>query len=118
DSAVVVARSREDVVVGPEIVRHRRFSRIVHWTVAGTFFISLFNGMPIVTPICGWMAHLFGCLTVCRLLHPWAGLAFFIASIVQFFEWRSDMRVESWEKDWVGPRGVRYMRYDPAAGDP
>ncbi len=118
DSAVVVARSREDVVVGPEIVRHRRFSRLVHWTVALTFFLSLLTGLPIWTPIFGWMAHLFGGLSVCRLLHPWAGLAFFVAALVQFFEWRSDMRVESWEKDWVGPRVVRYMRYDASADDP
>ena len=37
DPAVVVARQREDVVVGQEIVRHRLFSRLMHWTVAGTF---------------------------------------------------------------------------------
>jgi len=119
DSAVVVARTREDVVVGPEIVRHRRFSRLVHWTVAGTFFIALLTGMPIWSPVFGWMAYFVGGLSVARLLHPWAGVAFFLASLVQFFEWRHDMRVEPWEKDWVGlPRVVRYMRYDPAADDP
>jgi formate dehydrogenase subunit gamma len=119
DSAVVVARNREDVVVGNEIVRHRLFSRLMHWTVALTFLIALLTGLPIWTPVFGWMAHLFGGLTVARLLHPWAGVAFFLASIAQFFEWVSDMRVEPWEKDWVGPRLTRYMRYeedDPRTG--
>jgi formate dehydrogenase subunit gamma len=118
DSAVIVARTREDVVVGPEIVRHSRFSRIVHWTVAGTFILGLLTGMPIWTPVFGWMAYLFGGLTVARLLHPWVGIAFFLAILVQFFEWWRQMIVEPWERDWVGPRVVRYMRYDASADDP
>ena len=119
DSAVVVARNREDVVVGSEIVRHRLFSRLVHWTVALTFVLAALTGMPIWTPVFGWMAHLFGGLTVCRLLHPWLGVAFVLAILVQFFEWISDMRIEPWERDWVGPRLTRYMRYeedDPRTG--
>jgi hypothetical protein len=94
DSAIVVARKREDVVVGSEIVRHRLFSRLMHWTVALTFFVALLTGLPIWTPVFGWMAHLFGGLSVARLVHPWAGVAFFLAAVVQFFEWISDMRVE------------------------
>ena len=119
DAAVIAARSREDVVVGDEIVRHRLYSRLVHWTVALTFAVALLTGMPIWTPVFGWMAHLFGGLTVCRVIHPWAGLAFFLAALVQFFEWMSDMRVEPWERDWLGPRTLRYMRYeedDPRTG--
>ena len=119
DSAMVVARRREDVVVGPEIVRHRLFSRLMHWTVALTFVVALLTGLPIWTPVFGWMAHLFGGLTVARLLHPWAGVAFFLAAVVQFFEWISDMHLEPWERDWVGPRLTRYMRYeedDPRTG--
>ncbi len=71
DTAVVAARDREDVIVGNEIVRHRLVSRLIHWSVALTFFVSVFTGMPIWSPVFGWMAHLFGGLTVCRLLHPW-----------------------------------------------
>jgi formate dehydrogenase subunit gamma len=119
DSAIVVARRREDVVVGPEIVRHRLFSRLMHWTVALTFVVALLTGLPIWTPVFGWMAHLFGGLTVARLLHPWAGVAFVLASFAQFVEWMSDMRIEPWERDWIGPRLTRYMRYeedDPRTG--
>jgi formate dehydrogenase subunit gamma len=119
DSAIVVARNREDVVVGSEIVRHRLFSRLMHWTVALTFVLSALTGLPIWTPVFGWMAHLFGGLTVCRLLHPWLGVAFVLASLVQFFEWIADMHVEPWERDWIGPRLTRYMRYeedDPRTG--
>src|SRR5204863_8305760 len=91
DPAVLVARDDEDVVVGEEIVRHRLASRVVHWTVALGFFLSLATGMPIWMPLFGWMAALFGGLSVCRVLHPWFGLAFFGASAVMFFEWIGDM---------------------------
>src|SRR6266536_3804781 len=94
DPAVIMGQTREDVVVGNEIVRHNRSSRLIHWSVAVTFFVCAFTGMPIWTPVFGWMAHLFGGLTVCRLLHPWMGIAFFLASAVMFVHWIADMRLE------------------------
>ena len=119
DTAIAVARTREDVVVGNEIVRHRLFSRYMHWAVAVTFLVCLLTGMPIWTPVFGWMATLFGGLSVCRVVHPWAGVAFFLASAAQFVEWMHDMSDEAREKDWFGPRAFRYMRYeedDPRTG--
>jgi formate dehydrogenase subunit gamma len=114
DAAVIAAQSQEDVVVGNEIVRHNRASRLIHWAVAITFFVCLFTGMPIWAPIFGWMAHLFGGLSVCRVIHPWAGLAFFAASIVMFVQWLGDMRLESSErKEWLtGGRAMQYLRYE------
>jgi formate dehydrogenase subunit gamma len=111
DPAVVAAQTTEDVVVGNEIIRHNRASRLIHWTVALTFFVSLLTGMPIWTPVFGWMAQLFGGLSVCRVIHPWAGVAFFLASIFMFFQWLSDMHLEPHERDWMGPRMLQYMRY-------
>jgi formate dehydrogenase subunit gamma len=112
DLAVVEAQHRENVVVGNEIVRHKRLSRIIHWSVALTFFVCVFTGMPIWTPVFGWMAHLFGGLTVCRLLHPWAGIAYFLASLVMFFHWMGEMHFEANEKGWLGPKLWQYMRYE------
>ena len=56
DAAVVRAREKEDIVVGDEIVRHRLASRVIHWAVALFFFVALFTGLPIWTPLFGWMA--------------------------------------------------------------
>ena len=114
DRAVIAAQTREDVVVGNEIVRHNRASRLIHWTVSLTFFVCVFSGMPIWTPVFGWMAALFGGLSVCRVIHPWAGLAFFAATIVMFLYWLGDMHLEKGErKAWVsGGRAIRYMRYE------
>ncbi|HYB52254.1 MAG TPA: formate dehydrogenase subunit gamma [Thermoanaerobaculia bacterium] len=117
DLAVVTAREKEDVVVGNEIVRHNRASRLIHWTVAATFFLCLLTGMPIWTPVFGWMAHLFGGLSVCRVLHPWFGVVFFLASGALFFQWLLDMRLESNERDWLGPKAFQYMRYQTDDSD-
>ena len=116
DVAVITGRDREDIVVGNEIVRHRRGTRLVHWAVAVFFFVCLLTGMPIWSPIFGWMAHLFGGLSVCRWLHPWAGIAFFAASGLMFLQWMAEMVLEGSEKDWAGPKMLKYMRYE--ADDP
>src|SRR5438105_10631273 len=75
-TAIQVARSREDVVIGDEIVRHRLASRVIHWVVAVFFFGARFTGIPSWSPVFGWMAYFFGVLSVCRWLHSWVVLAF------------------------------------------
>lgn len=117
DTPIVVARHRENVAVNGEIVRHRRASRLIHWSVAFTFFLSLFTGMPIWTPIFRWMAGIVGGLEVARVIHPYAGAAFFLVSVLQFFHWLSDMHFRHDEKGWWRPsKLMAYMRYedDPA----
>src|SRR5258708_39892974 len=102
-----VAREREDVVVGDEIVRHKFSSRVIHWMVALFFFTALLTGMPIWSPVFGWMAYFFGGLTVCRWLHPWAGIAFAVASLVMFVDWLAQMRVAEHPPP---PNGRQYPR--------
>ena len=111
DDAVAVARDREDVAVGNELVRHRRSSRWIHWSVAITFFLSLFTGMPIWTPVFSWMAVFVGGLSVARVIHPWSGVAFVVFAAAMFFHWLSDMILLPSERDWLGPRALQYMRY-------
>jgi formate dehydrogenase subunit gamma len=114
---VVVARHQENVVVNGEIVRHRRASRLIHWSVALTFFLSLITGMPIWTPIFRWMAAMVGGLEVARIIHPYAGVLFFLVSVLQFFHWLGDMHFRPEEKgSWRPSKLMAYMRYedDPA----
>jgi formate dehydrogenase subunit gamma len=117
DSAIITARKRENVLVAGEIVRHRRASRLIHWGVALTFFISLVSGMPIWHPLFGWMAGLVGGLELARIIHPYAGVAFFIMSGIQFFHWLGDMHMTADDRGWWRPsKMMAYMRYedDPA----
>src|SRR5256885_14491537 len=101
DSASAIARNSENVVVGDEIVRHRLSSRVMHWSVAVAFMVCLFTGMPIWTPIFSWMAALFGGLHVCRWLHPYAGVAFFVGCLWMAVHWMSQMALGPADKKWL-----------------
>ena len=119
DLAVAVARRRQDVVAGEEIVRHRLSSRVIHWATAVAFFLCVFTGMPIWSPIFGWMSVFFGGLAVCRWLHPLLGVAFSAAMLVMFVHWWREMVLDRSDRGWFGPKMVRYMRYqevDPDGG--
>ena len=117
DRAVLAAQSREDIVVGNEIVRHNRASRLIHWCVALTFFVCLFSGMAIWAPIFGWMAVFFGGLATARVIHPYAGVAFFLFSAAMFFQWIADMHLEPGDREWMGGKTLRYMRYETDDSD-
>jgi formate dehydrogenase subunit gamma len=113
DPAVIAAQTQEDIVVGNEIIRSNRTSRSIHWTVAVMFFVCIFTGMPVWSPVFGWMAAFFGGLSVCRVIHPWMGVVFFLSSTVMFFYWAADMRLEPSEREWIGWRkAMQYMRYE------
>jgi len=116
-TAMQVARDREDVVIGDELVRHKLSSRVIHWTVAVFFFVALLSGMPIWSPVFGWMAFLFGGLSVCRWLHPWSGVAFAVASLVMFVLWVGQMRFDATDRKF---NVMEYLRFsgneDPEVG--
>ena len=113
ESAVIAARRRDNIVVDDEIVRHRAATRWIHWGVAVTFFLGLFTGMPIWTPIFRWMAAIVGGLEVARVIHPYAGVAFFLLAVVQFFHWLGDMHFRDDEKGAWGPSAlIRYMKWE------
>jgi formate dehydrogenase subunit gamma len=113
DPAILRARRAEDVIVGDEIVRHRLASRVIHWSVAVSFLLALFSGLPIWTPVFGWMASLLGGLHVCRWLHPWAGVLFFVAVGVMLVHWWNDMWLLPADREWLRPgKAVAYMRHE------
>jgi formate dehydrogenase subunit gamma len=63
------------------------------------------------------MAGLFGGLTVCRWLHPWAGILFFLSSLAMFLHWASDMRLVAGDREWLGSRALRYLKHQAADPD-
>ena len=120
DSAIAVARHTEDVVVGDRIVRHSLASRAMHWTVGTSFILCLLSGMPIWTPIFGWMAQLFGGLQVCRWLHPFLGLLFSVGLLWMAAMWWGEMKMSARDREWLSPSYfAKYMRFqstDPETG--
>jgi formate dehydrogenase subunit gamma len=111
EQAIARARTTEDVLVGDEVVRHRLSSRLIHWAAGILFLLCLLSGLPIWTPVFGWMAHLLGGLAVCRVIHPWAGVLFFAAMGAMFVHWLGDMRLTPRDREWLGPKVIRYVTY-------
>jgi formate dehydrogenase subunit gamma len=112
DPAILVAQERDNLVVGDVVVRFRYATRVIHWGVALTFFVCLFTGLPIWTPIFGWMATLFGGLQVCRWLHAWTGILFSFFALLQFLHWISEMRMGEVDKRFVKLKNfLAYMRW-------
>lgn len=109
---ILVARERDNVAVGDTIVRHRLATRLIHWSVALTFMVALISGLPIWTPLFGWMANLVGGLEVARVIHPYAGVLFFIASAFQFFHWLPDMHLHEDQKGWLSGKAFSYMKWE------
>ena len=113
---VEVARGRENVVVGDELVRHKLSSRLIHWVVAGFFMGALLTGMPIWSPVFGWMATLFGGLTVCRWLHAWMGVAFSVGTVLMFVHWLGDMKFDEHDRKF---NMLEYLKFSATeATDP
>lgn len=117
DTAIVAGRQEENVFVGNEIVRHQRAARLIHWSVALSFLICTLSGMPIWTPIFGWMAVFVGGLETARVIHPYAGVLFFITMLLMFFHWLGDMKLEPVDREWFGPKLFRFLSYEDAAID-
>jgi formate dehydrogenase subunit gamma len=88
----------EDAVVGDEIVRHKLSARIIHWAVAVFFFAAMLSGLPVWSPVFGWMANIFGGLQVCRWLHAWLGVGFAVASLAMFIQWFRVMKFDGGDK--------------------
>jgi formate dehydrogenase subunit gamma len=110
DVAALKARDAENVIVGKEIIRHRLSSRIIHWCVADTFFLCVATGLPVWSPVFGWMANLVGGLAVCRVIHSFFGIAFFLSSLTMFLHWSKEMVMTAQERSWVGPKLLEYLR--------
>lgn len=96
------SRYGQTVVHRGELLRHPVYTRVVHWTVAISFVLSLLSGFAIYSPwLYRWLTPLFGGGPLTRLLHPWFGLVFDIAFFFQFLNWFTPMRWTAADRHWV-----------------
>ena len=90
-------------VVRPRtLLRHPVYTRVLHWTVAIFFILSLLTGFAIYSPwLFSWITPLFGGGALTRLLHPWFGLAFEVAFFFQFLNWFAPMAWTAADRRWM-----------------
>jgi len=90
------------VVHHGELLRHPVYTRVLHWSVAMFFLLSLVSGLAIYSP---WLFHplsaLFGGGPLTRLLHPWFSLGFVIVFALQILNWLGPMTWTSDDRRWL-----------------
>jgi len=99
------AIGRNEVYPG-ELLRHRVYTRFLHWMVALFFFLALFSGFGIYLPwLFRWFTPIFGGGALSRELHPWFGLAFVFFFALQMLNWLKPMRWTPADSRWI--RNIR-----------
>jgi formate dehydrogenase subunit gamma len=90
------------VVRRGELLRHPVYTRLLHWSVAIFFVLSLLTGFAIYSPwLYRWLAPLFGGGPMTRFLHPWFGLLFDVAFLFQFLNWFAPMTWTRADGRWL-----------------
>ena len=85
-----------------ELLRHPVYTRVLHWTVAIFFILSLLSGFAIYSPwLYRWLTPLFGGGSMTRFLHPWFSLFFTVAFVFQFLNWLALMRWTPADSRWM-----------------
>jgi formate dehydrogenase subunit gamma len=96
------SRHGPTVVHRGELLRHPVYTRVLHWTVAIFFILSLLSGFAIYSPwLFKWLTPLFGGGPMTRFLHPWFALAFSVAFVFQFLNWLRPMRWIDADSRWI-----------------
>jgi formate dehydrogenase subunit gamma len=90
------------VVHAGELVRHPLYTRVLHWSVAVFFILSLLSGFAIYSPwLYHWLTPLFGGGPSTRLLHPWFSLGFVLFFALQFLNWLEPMTWTVDDRRWT-----------------
>ncbi|ENT2992215.1 formate dehydrogenase-N subunit gamma [Raoultella planticola] len=66
------------------IVRTKFIDRACHWTVVICFFLVALSGISFFFPTLQWLTETFGTPQMGRILHPFFGVAIFIALMFMF----------------------------------
>ncbi|MGZ4789963.1 MAG: formate dehydrogenase subunit gamma [Terriglobales bacterium] len=90
------------VVYRGELLRHRAYTRFLHWMYGIFFFLALISGFGIYMPwIFRWFTPLFGGGAMTRMLHPWFGIGFCVFFALQALNWASAMKWEPGDTRWM-----------------
>lgn len=106
-----IDRMGRTVVYEGELLRHRVYTRFLHWMYGIFFFLALLSGFGIYLPwIFRWFTPLFGGGAMTRLLHPWFGLGFVFFFMLQVINWWGAMKWTDADRRWM--RDIRgYIRH-------
>ncbi len=92
----------QTVVHQGELLRHRVYTRFLHWMYGIFFFLALLSGFGIFMPAAfRWFTPFFGGGAMTRMLHPWFGLGFVVFFGLQVLNWSKSMKWTPADSRWM-----------------
>lgn len=91
------------------VLRYSFHERLVHWLAAITYIYTMLTGLAFWSPWVFWIAVILGGATISRLLHPWIGLLFVLATFIMLRLWGAQMKETPADKGWWDAIG-HYVR--------
>jgi formate dehydrogenase subunit gamma len=99
--------------MGRYVERFDTKERILHWFVAASFFTLLLSGLGLYSRLFHGYFDLFGGGQGAILVHKWAGIVFFVASLLLFANHVKDMSTfDDDDRAWFRSLGG-YLSKDP-----
>lgn len=99
--------------MGNYVERFDTKERILHWFVAASFFTLLLSGLGLYSRLFHGYFDFFGGGQGAILVHKWAGIVFFVASLLLFFNHYRDMKTfDDDDRAWFRALGG-YLSKDP-----
>jgi formate dehydrogenase subunit gamma len=109
----------EQLAPHAHVLRYTFGERLNHWIAAATYIYLLLTGLAFWSPWCFWLAIVLGGAGVSRMLHPWAGILFFLSVMYMYTTWSGQMRITKLDREWWRSIG-HYIRNEddkmPPAG--
>ncbi|MDR7343817.1 formate dehydrogenase subunit gamma [Pantoea alhagi] len=97
------------------IVRYSAPERINHWIVAFCFIFAAFSGLGFLFPSFNWLLNLLGTPQLARILHPFIGVAMFLAFLLMFFRYWKHNLVNRDDLEWA--KNIHKIAMNEEVGD-
>jgi formate dehydrogenase subunit gamma len=84
-----------------EVVRYQDGERVNHWMVAILFVLAALSGLSMFHPALFWLSNLFGGGPWTRILHPYIGVAMFLAFLFLAVRFASQNHMTANDRQWL-----------------
>jgi formate dehydrogenase subunit gamma len=93
-------RDESHVLPNGRVLRYTFRERLMHWVAGLSYLYLLITGLAFWSPWLFGLTAITGGPTISRVLHPWVGVIFFLATIWMYSVWSSQMRESPGDKAW------------------
>ncbi|GLR07594.1 formate dehydrogenase cytochrome b556 subunit [Mixta theicola] len=97
------------------IVRYSAPERINHWIVAFCFVFAALSGLGFFFPSFNWLLNLLGTPQLARILHPFIGVAMFLAFMLMFFRYWKHNLINRDDLEWA--KNIHKVAMNEEVGD-